>query len=462
MLIRNAEIYQAGLNDLRIERGIISDIGRFSCRPGETVVEAFGGALLPGLNDHHIHFLSFAASLASVDCSPAAVSNSEGLATLLRQQPPSDAWLRGFGYHESIAGDIDCHWLDCHCPNRPARIQHRSGRLWIFNSAGLAILQDVLQLQKTPSLLPAESFKSGRFYDNDQALVALLGRHLPPVKPASEKLASCGITGFSDMTPSNDRDTFALFQRLKQENSILQNIQLARNSTFTSEETATTISSGPVKIHLHENRLPALQKLVERIHASHTAGVAVAIHCVTEIELLFSLAALEEAGTIAGDRIEHAAVTPEHALDRMQALGVTVVTQPHFILEKGDSYLRDVESVDHESLYRCHTFLNWNIPLAGSSDAPFGSADPWTAMRAAVSRLTASGTLLGRNEALSPEQALALFLGSLDAPAQIRKIQPGMAADLCLLKHPWAVARNRLTSDDVQFVLSKGQPIYRK
>src|SRR3990167_2794108 len=462
MLIRNAEIYQAGLNDLRIDRGIISDIGRLSGRPGETVVDALGGALLPGLHDHHIHFLSFSASLASVDCSPAAVESSEDLAALLQQQSPGDAWLRGIGYHESIAGDIDCHWLDRHCRHRPVRIQHRSGRLWIFNSAGLALLQSALPLQKDSPLPPAESFASGRFYDADRALAALLGRHLPPVKQASEKLASCGITGFSDMTPSNDRDVFALFHRLKLENSILQNIQLARNSTLTSEEAATTISSGPVKIHLHENRLPALQELVERIHASHTAGVAIAIHCVSEIELLFSLAALEEAGTIAGDRIEHAAVTPEHALDRMQALGVTVVTQPHFVLEKGDSYLRDVEPGDHESLYRCRTFLNWNIPLAGSSDAPFGSADPWTAMRAAVTRRTASGQMLGRNEALSPEQALALFLGSLEKPGQIRNLQPGMAADLCLIEHPWAISRTRLISDDVQLVMSKGQLIYRK
>jgi len=461
MLIRNAEIYQAGLNDLRIDRGIISEIGCLSCRPNETVVDALGGALIPGLNDHHIHFLSFAASLASIDCSPAATPNREELAALLQKQTASNAWLRGFGYHESIAGDIDCHWLDRHCPNRPTRIQHRSGRLWIFNSAGLAMLQELLLLQSTPPPLPAESLTSGRFYDCDQVLAALLGRHLPPVKSASEKLASYGVTGFTDMTPSNDQDTFALFHRLRQESSILQNIQLARYTAFEPGVTGAAYS-GPVKIHLHENRLPDLQELVERILASHTAGIAVAIHCVTEIELLFSLAALEEAGSMTGDRIEHAAVAPEHTLERMRQLGVTVVTQPHFILEKGDAYLRDVKPSDHEALYRCHTLLNQNIPLAGSSDAPFGSADPWTAMHAAVSRRTASGIVLGHNEALNPEQALALFLGSLDAPGQIRQLQPGVAADLCLLKHPWAVARNRLTSDDVHFVMSRGQPIFSR
>lgn len=461
MLIKGAEIFQTGMDDLRVDHGIVTAVGRLSPRPGETVVDARGGALLPGLHDHHIHFLSFAASLASLNCSPAAAPNNEALAQLLRQHSPGSEWLRGTGYHESMAGDIDCHWLDQHCANRPVRIQHRSGRLWIFNSMGLAILTDSLYRSKNPPALPADSLKSGRFYDADQALASLLGRQLPPISQASKQLAAYGITGFSDMTPSNDRDTLTLFHQLKSQQLLLQDIRIARRSAI---ETAGSTSDtfGPVKIHLHENRLPALQDLVERIQSSHAAGAAVAIHCVTEVELLFSLAALEEAGSIDGDRIEHAAVTPEHVIDRMQALNLTVVTQPGFIAEKGDTYLRDVETVDHDSLYRCGTFLKANIALAGSSDAPFGSADPWAAMHAAVTRRTASGQTIGSAESLTPEQALSLFLGSLEKPGQPRRIVTGMSADLCLLKHPWSVSRTRLTRDDVQLVLNKGAVIHNR
>lgn len=464
MLIKNAEIYQVGLNDLRVEQGVITTIGRLSPRPAETVVDACNGALLPGLHDHHIHFLSYAASLASLDCSPAAAPNSQVFAQLLQQQTPGIEWLRGIGYHESIAGDIDCHWLDQHCLNRPARIQHRSGRLWIFNSMGLAILKGSLYRSTNPPTLPAEGLRSGRFYDADQALASLLGRQLPPVSHASKKLASYGITGFSDMTPSNDRGTLALFQQLQSQHLLLQNIRLARRSVLDLADSADLKADalGPFKIHLHENRLPALQNLIERIQLSHTAGAAVAIHCVTEIELLFSLAALEEAGSIAGDRIEHAAVTPEHALDRMRALNLTVVTQPGFIAEKGDTYLRDVATADHDSLYRCNAFLKANIALAGSSDAPFGSADPWAAMKAAVTRRTTSGRTVGRDEALTPEQALALFLGSLENPGQPRRIMTGVSADLCLLKHPWSISRTRLQREDIQLVICKGIPIHQR
>ncbi|MCG8315777.1 MAG: CoA transferase, partial [Pseudomonadales bacterium] len=119
LFIKNAEVYQVGINDLRIENGLIKEMGNLTPQPNETVIDAHGGALLPGLNDHHIHFLSYAASLASVDCSPNKVIDRKGLINALQQNAGTIEWLRGFGYHESIAGDIDCHWLDQYGPNRP-------------------------------------------------------------------------------------------------------------------------------------------------------------------------------------------------------------------------------------------------------------------------------------------------------------------------------------------------------
>jgi hypothetical protein len=96
--------------------------------------------------------------------------------------------------------------------------------------------------------------------------------------------------------------------------------------------------------------------------------------------------------------------------------GVTVVTQPNFIFERGDQYLTEVDPADHEHLYRCRGFLDAAIPLGGSTDAPFGQPDPWLSMRAAVSRQTASGRVIGAAEALTPEQALALFTSAPEDP----------------------------------------------
>ncbi|RLT98706.1 amidohydrolase family protein [Ketobacter sp.] len=470
MLIRNAELYQGGqtqgelsdLYDLRIRDGVIQQIGTLMPIPGEPVIEAGGAALLPGLNDHHIHFLSYAASLNSIDCSPGNVPSAHDLANLLTIQSPAADWLRGVGYHESVAGAIDRHWLDQFCPHRPLRIQHRTGRLWIFNSLGVERLIQSNQNLPTPLPLCRDSVRSGRFLDVTSVISTLVGRSLPPVHQASKNLARLGVTGFADMTPSNDSATFDLFSELARNNTLLQRVHLARNQAFSPPLPAEggRISAGPVKIHLHETRLPPLEELVARITASHHFGVAVAIHCVTEIEMLFSLQALEEAGPLMGDRIEHASMTPDYLLERIKALGVTVVTQPHFIARKGDTYLQDIDPSEHNHLYRARSFLDLRIPLAASSDAPFGDVDPWAAMRAAISRRTQQNAVLGAGEALSPEQALALFLGALHRPGEARTLIEGAPADLCLLSLPWAAARTRLLQEDVRLVLAHGQTIY--
>jgi predicted amidohydrolase YtcJ len=119
MLIRDAEIY--GRNeraDVRIVAGRIDGIGRLMPQPGEPVLDAAGGALLPGLHDHHLHLMSYAAALGSVRCGPPEVTDAAALAAALARADAVDprGWIRGIGYHESVAGDIDRAWLDRHGP----------------------------------------------------------------------------------------------------------------------------------------------------------------------------------------------------------------------------------------------------------------------------------------------------------------------------------------------------------
>lgn len=457
MLITNAGIYgspQPASQDLRIADGRIAEIGRLTARPDEAVVDASGGALLPGLHDHHLHLLSYAAALDSVRCGPPAVHDAAELSSVLRAQSGS-GWLRGYGYHESVAGDIDRSWLDTRLPDRPARIQHRSGRLWILNSAALTELA-ARQDADRALLLPG----NGRLFDADAALGALLGRTLPPVAEASQRLASFGVTGITDMTPGNDAESLALFASLMESGALRQHPFLAGSTALPYPSSTADVTTAALKIHLHDSALPEFDALCSAIRASHDQGRAIAVHCVTEVELLFALAAIEEAGSRSGDRIEHASVTPPHLLDKLQSLNLTVVTQPNFIAERGDAYLRDLPAEEHAWLYRAGKFKARGIPLAGGTDAPFGSADPWLAIRTAVTRRTDAGEVLGADEALTPEDALALFLGHPDRPSLPRRIETGAAADLCLLNRPWAEARLTLTSDLVSAAFRAGRRIF--
>jgi predicted amidohydrolase YtcJ len=217
------------------------------------------------------------------------------------------------------------------------------------------------------------------------------------------------------------------------------------------------LAEGPLKIMLDDYVLPDIDAFRKRIIAAHERGRPVAVHCVTRTELVFAVSTLLQAGTISGDRIEHASVTDDLTMELIVRSGLTVVTQPNLILERGSQYLDEVNPTDHPYLYRCRGFLDAGVPLGGGTDAPFGRPDPWAAMRAAVMRQTADGRVIGECEALTPQQALALFASHPEDPGGPgRRIAPGEAADLCLLKQKWSEARHRLRSDDVAATILGG------
>ena len=200
MLIRNAEIWGKSVSDLRIAAGEIVEIGSLVPRDGEAVIDAGGGALLPGLHDHHLHLSALAVAHASVHCGPPQIRDEAGLAEAL-SRPGSD-WLRGIGYHESVAGMLDAAALDRLAPNRPVRIQHRSGRMWFLNNPALALL--LVRASPPPGLERRDGQWTGRLFDEDRWLRDTLGSKPPGFAVVSETFVRMGVTGLTDLSPAND------------------------------------------------------------------------------------------------------------------------------------------------------------------------------------------------------------------------------------------------------------------
>jgi predicted amidohydrolase YtcJ len=453
MLIRDAEIDFYTRVDVRTAAGRIVEMApTLAPLPGEVVIEARGGALLPGLHDHHVHLYAFAAAQASVTCGPPQVRDAQALRAHLRAAAAAladGAWLRGVGYHESVAGEIDRDWLDAAVPDRPLRIQHRSGRLWILNSRALEVLG--ADADAASPLERVAGRGTGRLYDADDWLRSRLPATRPSLHDISRRLARFGVTGLTDTSHRNGPDEFAAFADARARGELLQDLRVMGDARLDAIADVDGVTRGEHKFHLHDHALPEFDALCADIRRSHDAGRAAAFHCVTRTDLVFALAALREAGSIAGDRIEHAAVVPPELMDDLRALGLAIVTQPHFIAERGDAYLRDVAAEDRPWLYRLRGFVERGVPLAAGSDVPYGDADPWAAMQAAVSRRSEHGVVMAAEESLTPEQALALFLSPLDAPgATPRRIAVGAPADLCLLVMPWRETRADLSQVRVQ------------
>ncbi|OHT97694.1 amidohydrolase family protein [Mycobacterium syngnathidarum] len=396
MLIRRATLLDGSVVDIRVGHIIEGLAAALPPEPDELVLDAAFGTVIPGLHDHHLHVYSAAAEQDSVRVGPAEVADEVALGTALTSAAPgSDGWIRAVGYHEAVAGSLDRHALDRLGPDSPVRVQHRSGVLWTLNSPGLA----ALGLADHPD---------GRLRSADTTWSQTLERRPAAVAEFSARLAGYGVTGVTDATPGlhpADRPT-----------SLRQRVHYL----------------APGKRILHDDGLD-LDELTAWIAERHRAGEPVAVHCVTAAQLVVTIAALQAAGGHPADRIEHAAMVPQDCVADLVELGITVVTQPNFVAERGDQYRTDVPAAEQDQLWRLGTLLSAGVPVALSTDAPFGAADPWAVMRAAVHRRTPRGVVLNPAERISGRRALALFLGDAESPARPRRIAPAEPGDLCLL-----------------------------
>ncbi|KAA0111216.1 amidohydrolase family protein [Mycolicibacterium sp. P1-5] len=403
MLIQQAHLLDGRIVDIRVGAEIEEVAERLTPRRGEDTFDAAGGTVIPGLHDHHVHLRAAAAALDSVQVGPALVHGRAELAGVLAHAPVGeDGWIRAVGYHESAAGPLDREQLDELTPAVPVRIQHRSGVLWFLNSAGLAAVG-----------LPDHPDGRLRSYDNWSDAVARRDTSLATV---SRRLLGYGVTGVTDATPNLGANDIVTLTEEHRHGGLYQRVHWL----------------APGKRILHDDSLD-LDELTAWIAGRHRDNRAVALHCVTASQLVVTLAALRAAGTHRDDRIEHAAVVPDDTIAELADIGVLVVTQPNFVAERGDQYLIEVDPDDQPALWRLASLLAAGVRVALSTDLPFGDADPWASMRAAVHRTAKAGAVLNPSERVSATTALTLFTGHAEQPDVPRTIEPHQPGDLCVL-----------------------------
>lgn len=427
-MIRRATLLDGARVDIRTADRILDVAETLTPRHGETVLDAAWGTVIAGLHDHHVHLHAAAAAVDSVRVGPPDVGDRDGFARVLAAAVPGgDGWIRAIGYHEAVAGPLDRAVLDELGPEVPVRVQHRSGVLWTVNSAGLARLR-------------RSGHPDGRLRSADPEWTAGLDRREVPLGELSRRSARLGVTGLTDATPDLDDDTLTAAS-----GEIVQRLHVL----------------APGKRILHDDALD-LDDLAAWITVRHGSGVPVAVHCVTAAQLVVTIAALRIAGVHPGDRVEHAAAVPDDCIADLVDLGVTVVTQPNFVAERGDQYRTDVPPGEHRELWRVATLLTAGVDVAFSTDTPFGDGDPWAAMQAAVERRTPSGAVLGPHEMVSPGTALRLFQGAAEHPATPRTIAPGQPGDLCVLEGSPHDVLADLDGDRVTATIVGGEIVWRR
>ena len=451
LLLRNVEVEGRRL-DVRLAEGRVAEIGT-DLAAERHEIHGRGGALIPGLIDHHIHLHATAAAGESVRLDGAA--DAGAIAAMLRAAAARrpGRWLRATGFHEHRGGSLDRAVLDRIVPDTPVRVQHQTGSVWLLNS----VAWEMLDLSDAPRGVDPHS---GRIERADDWLRTQLGGIAPDLAPLGRDLAAFGVTGVTDASVGNDDRVAALFADAQASGALPQRIMMMGGGRFTFVPSA-RLMVGPVKIILDDHDLPPLSALIDRIGDARRWNRAVAVHCVTAGELALALAAFEEAGARPGDRIEHGGVIPESAIAVLAALGLRVVTQSAFVFERGDRYLAEVDADEQRDLYRCASLVRAGIRVGGSSDAPYATPDPWQAMRAATERRTLIGRSIAGDEAVDPRNALELYLGDFDDPGgPPRRVAVGAVADLCLLNEPLAPALETLSAATVAATIIAGRVAY--
>ena len=120
-------------------------------------------------------------------------------------------------------------------------------------------------------------------------------------------------------------------------------------------------------------------------------------------------------------------------------LGVPIVTQPGFLVDRGDRFVRELESDERDDLYRFRSLLDAGIKVICSSDAPYGPYDPWLCINTAMVRSSEIGEVISPAEIVSFDTAFSGYLLD-DELINTRRVEVGAPANLVALDKNRTVA----------------------
>lgn len=440
--------------DVRIGRGVITEIGAGLNRDGAEVHEAGGALAIPGLWDAHVHFAQWAAMSRRVDV--AETAGPEGVVArvvdhLDREPTEPGMVVQGFGWR--VAG-----WdrlpttaeLDAAVGDRPViLISGDCHAGWLSTAAYRALGEPV-----RPGHLDEEDWfpiysRLSDLHEDDRAVRA-------SVEKAMRDAAAQGIVGIDDMEFEDGRTAWP--QRVAEGLDLLQvrpcvypegleRAIAAGVRTGDRLDESGLVRMGPLKVisdgslntrtawccepfvtdvalaEPHGKNNVDRAELTALLTRAHEHGITSAVHAIGDAALVAAVEAFAASG--ARGSIEHAQLVRADAVAQMAELGLVASVQPAHLLDDRES----TEALWPDRLDRCFALRSMReagVALRLGSDAPVAPLDPWLAMAAAVHRSADERPPWAPEQALTPQEAL---LASTKGPIAV-----GADGDLVLLE----------------------------
>jgi predicted amidohydrolase YtcJ len=459
------------------------------------VIDCGGKTIVPGFNDAHCHIFGSIRKRRTVDLSPGSVKSIADIKAALRERAfstPKGDWIIGGDYHEFYLAEKrhpTRRDLDEAAPDHPVVLLHRSLHACVLNSAALVRAGITRETPEPEGGVIDRELESGEpsgvlfemsDFVRDKLLPPLSEDELAEGITALDKhYLEMGITSLQDASVGND---YARWKTLKgfRDSGVLQSrlsLMFGFDSLAGFREKGLAFGAGDsglrlggVKFLLSEARgelQPPLDELKRQALAAHQAGFQLAIHCVEPGTVAAAIAVLEYIGshspiTERRHRLEHVSECPPELLKRLERLKAMVVTQPVFIYHNGDRYLSTVSPERRRWLYRVKSFHDVGLKVAASSDAPVAPDNPLLGIYAAVTRRAKSGQQLLPEEAVSAQQALAMYTANA-AYASFEEaikgsIAEGRLADMVVLSDdPLAVPVEAIKDIKVEMTIVGGK-----
>jgi predicted amidohydrolase YtcJ len=496
MLLTNGRIYTmngtgAIVDSLVVRDGRVVFAGRrgdVNLPAGEPVIDVGGRAVLPGLVDGHGHLiyqarLRLALDVAGLPSEDAVAARVEAAAA----RTPHGEWITGRGWDQN-------RWtvpvfparasLDRAAPRHPVALVRVDGHVTWVNSAALQAA-GITGVTPDPAggRLPrnADGSPTGLLVDTAQRLLEPViprpsaAQLDQAVRAAVGECLAVGLTGLHEM--GVDEEALAAYRRLVERGQFpFRNYAAVR---ATAESTwAHYRSCGPeavgdgrlvvgaVKLMadgalgsrgaaLHapycddsddpENRglvlLPpeALQQLTREASA---AGFQVCVHAIgdranTLVLDAFEAVLADQPGTRAlRPRIEHAQLLQPRDIPRFRALGVLPSMQPSHMTSDMPWAPARLGPERLRGAYAWRALLRTGVVIAGGSDFPVESPNPFLGIFAAVTRRPPTGPDPGwsQGERMSRVEAVRAFTTwnayAARQEAELGSLEPGKRADL--------------------------------
>jgi len=485
------------------------------------VIDAAKRTVVPGFIDAHCHLLSITGrQMLDVNCSADRVRNIDDIVYALKNKTRSTArgqWILGSGYDHTKLKEQrhPSRWeLDRVSIEHPIHLRHVSGHLGVVNSKGLAVA----------GFTRHTNDPAGGSFDRDSKgdltglcreeadfvfLPGIGGEQsiIPPptaeqmlmgLEMACSQYNSFGITSAGDAAVSPAE--IAAYQSALAAGKLTVRVymiildsylsllkQLRLHTGFGNEY----LRIGSIKSFVdgaiaggtawlsepYEGRAEdfgiltrSREALLETIFDAHAAGFQVSVHANGDRAITMVLDVLEEVldrnpRKNHRHRIAHCTVVDQEILSRIKKLGVVVLPFSTYIYEHGDKMPQYGSRISRMFAY-C-SFLDFGIPVGGSSDHPCATQNPLVAIQTMATRLSSDGDVLGPDQRISVSEALRIYtIGSAYASFEEHlkgSLETGKLADFVILERdPNTTPLDSIREISVEKTYIGGKEVYSR